>query len=170
MPLSGTQELSIELLKSDPDQHPPCFPWSARTAEVRWAGLPAFLCVQAIPRTRQHRGAGKAAGGPHIWKQTSQIGVDPPREFHVVPILRRVWCCGNRQYHRGNRDRSHDKARPLLAAMAMAKCAEGKKPPLKMALSAPIWGYWRSLGSTSLFCVRGISHDTEPTRHSCRRD
>ena len=23
------------------------------------------------------------------------IGVDPPREFHVASILRRVWCCGN---------------------------------------------------------------------------
>jgi hypothetical protein len=47
--------------------------------------------------------------------------------------------------------------------------AEAKKPPLKMALKRPIVGYWRSLGCTSLFCVRGISHDTEATRNSCRR-
>jgi len=45
-------------------------------------------------------------------------------------------------------------------------------PKAKSHLSrwlAPLWGYWRSLGCTSLFCVRGISHDTEPTRNSCRR-
>ena len=35
--------------------------------------------------------------------------------------------------------------------------------------SKPHLGYWRSLGSTSLFRVREISHDTEPARHSCRR-
>jgi hypothetical protein len=71
------------------------------------------------------------------------MGVDPTREFHVAPVLRRVWCCGSREYHRGSRDRSHDKARPepFFAAMAMAKCAEVVKSHLKMALSASLWGY-----------------------------
>src|SRR6185312_14053052 len=41
-------------------------------------------------------------------------------------------------------------------------------PSLKMAISAPPWG-WRRLGRTSLFCVRGVSHDTAPTGYSCRR-
>ena len=103
----------------------------------------------------------------HIGNNSARIGVDLPREFYVAPILRRVWCCGSRQHSRGNRHCSHDKARPLLAAMAMAKCAEGKKPPLTMAL-APLWGYWRSLGRTSLFCVRGF-HDIAHTQHRCRR-
>jgi hypothetical protein len=75
------------------------------------------------------------------------MGVDPPREFDVAPILRRVWCGGRREHHRVHRHRSHDKARPLLAAMAMAKCAEGKKPPVKVALSAPTVGLLEKFGA-----------------------
>jgi len=80
----------------------------------------------------------------HIGNKFGRMRVDPPRECHVAPILRRVLCRGSRQYRRGTRDRSHDKARPLLADMAMAKCAEGKKPPLKMA--RPIMGLLEKFG------------------------
>jgi hypothetical protein len=73
----------------------------------------------------------------------SLMGVDAARELHVASLLRRVRCCGSREYHRGSCHRSDDESRPqpFLAAMAMAKCAEGEKPPLKMAVSAPLWGY-----------------------------
>jgi hypothetical protein len=62
-----------KLIKSGPDQHSPSFSSSARTAEVRWAGLPAFLCRQAIPRTRQYRGVRKAVVTTCLSVNSTQI-------------------------------------------------------------------------------------------------
>src|SRR5262249_15700022 len=82
----------------------------------------------------------RKGGGLTYSKQSGRIGVDLPREFHVAPILRRVWSSGSRYHSRGNPHCRQDKTRPLLAAMAMARCAEGKKPSLKMALKRPTVG------------------------------
>src|SRR6188472_1214341 len=62
----------------------------------------------------------------HIGNKFCQLGVDPTREFHVTPVLCRVWCCGSCECHRSHRDRSDDKTRskPFLAAMAVAKSAQ----------------------------------------------
>ena len=62
----------------------------------------------------------------HIGNKFGQMGVDLLREFHVAPVLRRVWCCGSCECHRSHCDRSDDQARskPFLAAMAVAKRAQ----------------------------------------------
>src|SRR4029079_6107386 len=74
-PVSPVRRFFIvgKLIKSGPDQHSPSFSSSARTAEVRWAGLPAFLCLQAIPRTRHHRGVRKAVGTTCLSVNSTQI-------------------------------------------------------------------------------------------------
>jgi hypothetical protein len=129
-----------------------------------WVIAPCYGCITALLPEQSH--SAPSATGPstqrplpfcvtgaasHIGNKFGQMGVDLLREFHVAPVLRRVWCCGSCECHRSHCDRGDDKAhsKPFLAAMAVATTSQdGSQPPSGATLEG--------LGRTSLFCVRGL--------------
>ena len=126
-----------------------------------WVIAPCYGCITALLPEQSHSAPSatgafyseaapflRNGGGLTYWKQIRPDGL---REFHVAPVLHRVWCCGSCECHRSHCDRGDDKAhsKPFLAAMAVATTSQdGSQPPSGATLEG--------LGRTSLFCVRGL--------------